>query len=105
IENFTGIIFDQQYEHEGNCYLDNDKIFLRSELIYYEPNLEYNSEAAKLFNISCYLTKQSIFNKEINHYSNDLFNQAVKFRYHLSPSLIHIPLFHKQYNNIDYITN
>lgn len=105
IAAYTGIIFDQKYEHEGQAYCDNDKIFLRTELIYFDPELEHEPEVAKLFNSACYLTKQSIFNKELDGYADRLFNQISQIRYTLSPSLVPLPLIEKKYEGNSFLTN
>ena len=76
IDEFTCIIFNQKYEHEGIAFIDTDKIFLRSELIFYDYDYQYDDNIAKIFNKACYLTKQSMFNSEIKEYTNKLFNQS-----------------------------
>lgn len=105
IKNFTAIIFNQKYEHEGKAFIDNDKIFIRSELIYYDPNLDHNIEVAKLFNISCYTTKESMFNKELSNYSNKTFNQVAQIRNNLKYDKEEILLIHKWLNDINFVTN
>ncbi|KAL4465212.1 hypothetical protein ABPG74_001926 [Tetrahymena malaccensis] len=79
IKENTCIIFDQQFEHEGNAYFDNNKIFIRTELIYKMDGLGYDENVANMFNMACYMTK------EINQqqYSANLFNQCVKMRYNI----------------------
>jgi len=76
------IIFDQSLQHEGNPYVDGDKIFIRTELIYKydDTDYEYDPEAAKIFNIGCYMAKQSVLNNDLNKYSSDCFNHAAQLR-------------------------
>lgn len=102
------VIFDQKYEHEGNPYETGDKIFIRSELIYYKPYMNCNEDVAKLFNMSCYMVKQSMFNTEIKKYVNDAFNHTNKLRHYIENDCVekpYIPYYHKICNNINYVTN
>ncbi|EWS74591.1 hypothetical protein TTHERM_000675818 (macronuclear) [Tetrahymena thermophila SB210] len=73
------IIFDQQLQHEGNAYFDNNKIFIRTELIYKIDGLNYNEKVAQMFNMACYMTKEI----DQQQYSADLFNKCVKMRYNI----------------------
>ncbi|KAL4469922.1 hypothetical protein ABPG72_006562 [Tetrahymena utriculariae] len=79
IQENNCIIFDQKCKHEGNSYQDNNKIFIRTELIYLIKNQMQDEEVARVFNMACYMTK------EINYqqYSADLFNKCVKMRYNI----------------------
>lgn len=52
------IIKYKNKEHEGNIYKDGKKIFIRTELIFNHYEYGYNKYLAKLFNISCYMTKE-----------------------------------------------
>ena len=65
IKAFNGFIFNQKYNHEGSAFATTNKIFIRSELIYNCNDLDHDLTAAKLFNISCYMTKQITFNPEL----------------------------------------
>lgn len=108
MDALTGVIFDQKYEHEGQSYIDHDKIFIRTELIYYDNKLDYSEEVAKIFNIGCYMVKESLFNMELKQYMNDLFNMSAKIRHHLEAKSNIKPIFlYKTWEskNISYITN
>ena len=105
MEPFTCVIFDQKYEHEGNAYLDNEKIFLRTELIFFDATIKHDPEVAKLFNSACYMTKQSIFNKELSRYASDMFNHVAQLRYSLTPSTLLPLLILKMYQELPFITN
>jgi len=103
-----GIIFDQKYEHEGKAYIEGDKIFIRSELIYEYDDNEFtiDNEVSKKFNIACYMTKQSLFTPEVEKYSSDMFNQAAKARVSIAKNLNLPELFlYKRYKNTDFVTN
>ncbi|EAR95141.2 hypothetical protein TTHERM_00644660 (macronuclear) [Tetrahymena thermophila SB210] len=79
IKKNSCIIFDQQFKHEGNAYFDNNKIFIRTELIYKMDGLLYDQKVAQMFNMACYMTKEI----GQQQYSADLFNQCVKMRYNI----------------------
>lgn len=78
------IIFNQKYEHEGFCFKDSDKIFIRTELISkldknFSPS--HNTKLVELFNKACYFDKKSLFNPELKKYSSMLFNLSTKLRF------------------------
>jgi len=103
-----GIIFDQKYEHEGKAYLEGDKTFIRSELIYeYDvQDFTIDNEVSKRFNIGCYMTKQSLFNPEVEQYASDMFNQAAKARVSIAATFnTKEILLYKRYQNTPFITN
>lgn len=52
------IIFNQKHEHEGNAYGENDKIFIRTELIFKIKDFKFDKNIAEMFNIACYMTKE-----------------------------------------------
>ena len=69
IPAFTGIIFDQRYEHEGWPYSEGDKIFLRSELIYQIKDLDQDERVAEIFNKACYFHKESLYDHQNSSYA------------------------------------
>jgi len=104
-----GVIFDQRYEHEGKSFIDSDKIFLRTELIYEYPKtkkINMNEEISRKFNIACYMTKQSVFQPELEKYASDCFNQVAQARIDLSKAnLTNDVLIFKKYKGYSFITN
>ncbi|EAR98724.1 hypothetical protein TTHERM_00582300 (macronuclear) [Tetrahymena thermophila SB210] len=79
IQENSCIIFDQKCKHEGNSYLDNHKIFIRTELIYLIEDQIQDNDVARVFNMACYMTKELNYQQ----YSADLFNKCVKMRYNI----------------------
>ena len=83
INKMDCIIFNQQYEHEGNPYINGDKIFIRTELIFnYDDSLNNNydygdgnieSEISNMFFQACYFSINPI-NNYTNIYTNKLFS-------------------------------
>ncbi len=105
IKELDVYLFSQKMEHEGKSYVSRDKIFLRTELVYYDDNLVENYEIAQLFNRSCYYIKQSIYNPIIKKYINDMFNTVTKMRYNLTCEKVVYPSFLKKIDKTEYITN
>jgi hypothetical protein len=105
IQPNTMIMFDQKYEHEGYPYADNDKVFIRTELLYYMPDYQFNSQIARLFNIACYATKESVLHEEMQQYSNDVFNHIAKMRYKITQDNINTKYFLKNIFDVYFITN
>jgi len=108
INKYKCIIFDQKYEHEGLPYIDNDKIFIRTELIFFDNNLVYDPEISKIFNISCYLTIKSLFDDELKKYMNESFEHTAKLRCNINEDFKYL-YFHniitKNKDEITFITN
>ncbi|GAA2400939.1 hypothetical protein GCM10010191_05210 [Actinomadura vinacea] len=70
IAPFTCVIFDQRYEHEGAPYLEGRKVFLRTELIFTDPQVTHDSEIGALFSKACYLTGESVFAPELARHAD-----------------------------------
>ena len=106
--HIKGIIFDQKYKHEGKSFVDGDKIFLRTELVYeYEPcEYESDNQVAKIFNQACYMTKQSLFTSEVEKFADNAFNQAAEARLsHKKSFKDQSVLLYKKYEQKKFITN
>jgi hypothetical protein len=113
-QEYTCVIFNQKYLHEGIPYLNSDKIFIRSELIYDFSNdaKYYDKYLAQLFNSACYITKQSIETPELGKLIGPLFdkfnkakNNNKKIEYDHVNDLVTGPLLLKTFKNISYVTN
>jgi len=111
IENnglIKGVIFDQKYEHEGKSFVDTDKIFMRSELVYEysQKELSFDPDISRKFNIACYMTKQSVFNPELEKYASECFNQVAQARLNLATAkFTEDILISKKYHGIPFVTN
>lgn len=101
------ILFDHSIEHEAMSYLEGNKIFIRTELVFKINNdLDYNEKEKRLFNIACYMAKQSLFNSELENYTNECFNLSTKHK--LTPyknDSLETIFIHKKYKNINFVTN
>ncbi len=78
VDTLEFIIFNQQYEHEGRPFIDNDKIFLRTELIFsYDPQkLVHKPEVSKIFSSAIYMTLESSFQPELSKYAHQLYEKV-----------------------------
>jgi hypothetical protein len=76
IEEMTCVIFDQSYEHEGRPFMEGDKVFIRSELVFKDKELGHNSQIASLFSEACYMTGQSVFDGDLASYAHECFERA-----------------------------
>ena len=89
----TCVIFSHKYNHQGIPYLDNNKLFLRTELVFNHEKSEMKSDPylAKLFASSCYhLLKSLKFNddskvvQDIKQTSTQQFNLSNRARFNLN---------------------
>lgn len=109
MEKATAVLFHQKYEHEGNPYLDSDKIFIRTEVIckgakLYSDQLVPN-DACKVFNSACYFTTQSTKLGELSTYTSKLFNLSTQLHFGLPTLEFCIPILIKKFNNVYFATN
>lgn len=101
------IIFDQSKNHKGRPFIDEDKFFIRTELIYYIPphEMEQDSNLASYFNSACYFTKMSKTSPEYSLHASRLFNELAPLRFQETRDEIKVPLIIKRLNGVIYITN
>jgi hypothetical protein len=76
IKEMTCVIFDQSYEHEGRPFIEGDKIFIRSELVFKDKELGHNSKIVSLFSEAYYMTGQSVFDDDLASYAHECFERA-----------------------------
>lgn len=78
IDAMTCVVFDQSLSHEGSAYADGRKVFLRSELVFTDPNVVHDDKIAELFAKACYLTGESVFSAELGKYADDCYNRVAR---------------------------
>lgn len=106
IEQYTCAVFDQRYEHEGRPFIDSDKIFLRTELVFKDVNLARNPQAASLFGEACYMTAESVFDEQLASYAHECFERANSLHWALEATAAEPPAYrYKQYRGIRFLTN
>jgi hypothetical protein len=106
IEEMTCIIFDQSYEHEGRPFTDDDKIFIRSELVFKDKELGHNGQIASLFSEACYMTGQSVLDEDLASYAHECFERANSLHWAIEREATQPPVYlHKQFRGIHFVTN
>ena len=98
LQDMQCVVFDQQYEHEGSAFKDNNKVFLRSELIFEdkEGKARHEEEIGGLFSSAVYFTAESTFQPELAKHAHDLYERVNRAHWGLdeqkSISLLSSPL-------------
>ncbi|KAM5347431.1 hypothetical protein ACJ41O_010436 [Fusarium nematophilum] len=106
IVEMTCVIFDQKYEHEGRPYLDGDKVFLRTELIFEDKHLKSNDRIAELFSEACYMTGQGIFDEQLATYAHKCFELANSLHWGIEQEATEPPLYlYKTFGGASFMTN
>jgi len=106
IKEMTCVIFDQSYGHEGRPFINSDKIFIRSELIFKDKALVHNSRVASLFSEACYMTGQSVFDESLATYAHECFERSNSLHWAIEQEATQPPLYlHKQFRWMHFMTN
>ncbi|KAK0652447.1 hypothetical protein B0T16DRAFT_387706 [Cercophora newfieldiana] len=106
IDEFTCVIFDQRHEHEGRPFVDTDKIFLRTELVFNDKELSADPKIASLFSEACYMTGQSVFGEELASYAHECFERANSLHWAVEKQASEPPVYlYKQYLGFKFLTN
>jgi hypothetical protein len=106
IEPLTCVIFDQRYAHEGAPYEDGRKVFLRTELVFTDPEVEHDPAIAARFSQACYLTGESVFAPELARHADAYYNQVAAA--HWSGAMAgdaREPFVHKEFRGVHWIAN
>jgi hypothetical protein len=106
VEDMTCIIFDQSYEHEGNPFIEDDKIFIRTELVFTDRTLHHNSQIASLFGQACYMSGEGIFDQNLASYAHECFERANSLHWAIEQNGALTSLYlHKHFGHIHFVTN
>ncbi|KPM42108.1 hypothetical protein AK830_g4446 [Neonectria ditissima] len=106
VDKMTCVIFDQRCEHEGRPFLTGTKTFVRTELVFKDEKLSRNDQAAALFSEACYMTGQSMFDKDMTSYSHECFERANSLRWAVEKSASQPPVYlSKEFQDIQFLTN
>jgi hypothetical protein len=103
---FTAVLFHQSHEHEGLPFPSGRKVFLRTELVYEEPEVTHQPAIAELFAKACYMTGESLYTPELAPHTHALFNRAAKAHWmgaQTSPRTE--PFVHKQFRGVHFLAN
>lgn len=103
---FTAVVMHQKYAHEGSPYVDGRKVFLRTELIFEEDELEHEPHVAQTFAKAVYLTGESVFAPELERWAEEAYNRAAASHWRAAqPEAKSEPLMHKRFRGLSFVTN
>jgi hypothetical protein len=106
IEEMSCVIFSQQYEHEGKAFMENEKVFLRTELVFTDQNLDHDDRIAPLFSEACYMTRQSAFDDTLTSYAHDCFERANSLHWAIEREAAEPPVYlHKHLGGMHFLAN
>lgn len=108
IEPMTCVIFDQSIEHEGAAYQSGRKVFLRTELVFVDHDVQHDPGIAQLFAKACYLTGQSLLTPTLSQVADDYYNRVAKAHFAgLSDEDRNAPsvTLHKVFRGVHFATN
>jgi hypothetical protein len=106
IEALTCVIFEQRYEHEGAPYRDGRKVFLRTELVFTDPEVTHDPEIAALFSKACYWTGESVFLPELARRADEYYNRVAAAHWSgLGPGAAREPFVHKEHRGVHFVAN
>jgi hypothetical protein len=105
----TAVLFHQNLEHSGAPFVEGDKIFLRSELVFEfkEEEMESDPRIASLFSRACYMDRQSLFHPELSAQMQDAYDSVARAHWeglpedHQDDALY----MHKKYGGVSYLSN
>jgi len=102
----TLVMFDQSYEHEGSAFIDSEKIFIRSELIFEVRSLEHNPAIGGLFTQAVYFTGESLYQNEFAEDAHRLYERVNQMHWGDTDSNLPSVYIRKRFHScVDFITN
>jgi hypothetical protein len=106
IEAMTAILFDASLAHDGGPFTDGAKLFLRSELIYFDPELRHSQQLSRTFARACYLTAHSVLEPELERHAHAAYEVAASARWQAGPRSTETEVFlHKHFAGVEFIAN
>lgn len=103
---FTCVVLDQQYAHEGRPFDAGRKVFLRTELIFEEPELAHDPAIGEVFARAVYLTGESVFAPELERHAEAAYNLVAQAHWRgLAKTAMPKPLMHKHFRGLHFVTN
>ncbi len=109
IAPMTCVIMDQRLEHEGGPFVEGDKVFLRTELIYEVyagAPLRHDPSIAALFSKACYMTGESLVFPELRDHRNACYELAARAHWTgQTPPLGPEPWLRKTFRGLRFVTN
>jgi hypothetical protein len=107
IEAMTCVLFRQDQPHEGAAFVEGRKVFLRTELIFEDPNVVHDPSIAQTFAKACYFTGESVFAPELARHTHELYERAAAAHW-AGPRANDDeddPYLHKRFCEFDFVSN
>jgi hypothetical protein len=106
IEAMTAIVFNARRSHDGGPFTDGAKLFLRSELVYLDPELRHSPQLSRTFARACYLTAHSVVEPELERHAHAAYEVAASARWQAGPRSTETEVFlHKHFAGVEFIAN
>ncbi|KAH8896193.1 hypothetical protein GQ53DRAFT_622265, partial [Thozetella sp. PMI_491] len=106
IEELTCVVFAQRYEHEGRPFVDGEKVFLRTELVFTDKKLRHDPRIGSLFGRACYFTGRGVFDDELARYAHDCYERANSLHWGLELEQGTAAMYlQKRFRGLDFVTN
>lgn len=105
IEALTAVVFPQSLAHEGRPYDDGPKVFLRTELIFEDPSITYDSAVGALFSRACYLDGESVFAPELATHAVRAYHRAAAAHWRGPTGEVDGPYVHKRFRGAHFVTD
>ena len=78
LDAFQCVIFHQSLPHAGRPFDDGAKVFLRTELIFEDRDLQHDERLTRLFMRACYASAQELFNQTQYAHTQDCYDRAAR---------------------------
>ncbi|KHN94626.1 uncharacterized protein MAM_07532 [Metarhizium album ARSEF 1941] len=105
VEEMACVIFDQRYEHEGRPFLQGDKVFLRTELIFVDENLKRDARISQPFSTACYMTGQGLLDRQLASRAHECFERANSLHWSLDKAAPESVYLLKEFRGLGFVTN
>lgn len=105
IEAMQCFVFHQAYEHAGAAFTAGRKVFLRTELIFEEPNVTKDTRIAALFSKACYLTGESVRDPALARDADRAYNAVAAAHWGAVLPELAEAWVHKEFRGVHWLAN
>ena len=106
IAGMTAFVFEQRRAHEGRAYTEGRKVFLRTELVFEDKDVEYSPGVAALFARACYLGSESVFAPELAAPAHAAYDRAAAAHWRALPGeAVAEPVLLKEFRGTHFVTD
>lgn len=102
----TCVVLDQALAHEGAPFREGRKVFLRTELVFEDADIEHDPAIGALFAQAVYWTGESVFAPELAKHADDYYNRVAEAHWTgVAARPDREPFVHKQFAGVSFISN